>query len=74
MYKPKEMGREEAERSNGDGGKAGSLQGRWPILANGVKKSDIWLLAVFPAEIQGKRSPTSLSLGERRRKRVGGEM
>ena len=39
----------------GRGEKAGSLQGRWPILANGVKKSDIWLLVVFPAEIQGKR-------------------
>lgn len=58
----------------GRGEKAGSLQGRWPILANGVKKSDIWLLVVFPAEIQGKSSPTSLSLGETRRKRVGGEM
>lgn len=52
-------------------GKAGSLQGRWLILANGVKKSDIWLLVVLPAEIQGKRSCTTLGLGWRRRKGVG---
>lgn len=25
-----------------------------------MKKSDIWLLVVLPAEFQGKRSPTSL--------------
>lgn len=70
MSEFKEMEREEAEISNR--GKAGSLQGRWLIPANGVKKSDICLLIVFPAEIQGKRSPRSLGLGGKRRKGVGG--
>jgi hypothetical protein len=33
--------------------------GKMLIPAKGVKKSDIWLLVVFPAEIQGKRSSRS---------------
>lgn len=74
MCQPKEMGLEEAERSNGEGGKGRKFTGKMANPCQGVKKSDIWLLVVFPAEIQGKSSPTSLSLGERRRKRVGGEM
>lgn len=55
MSELKEMEREEAERSNAEG-RPEVYRKRWLILANGVEKSDIWLLVVFPAEIQGKRS------------------